>query len=182
MMRHRSSLRLLAIFSLQNACFSFHHRSFILSTMDEHRFKKYHDSTSVLRESKGGSTLPEQSLSNEEISRYSRHLVLSVSFSSSVFYLLRSSVETTTLTFLPYSFRAGRRHDGTKSSEELIRFSSRRGGSRVTLLIVRRIYIMLISVVSIPSSCLAQNCSNIFVLVIQIFGGCWSWPCWNCRR
>ena len=45
-------------------------------------FDKYADNASALRAHKDGSTLAEESLSNEEISRYSRHLVLSVSVPS----------------------------------------------------------------------------------------------------
>mmetsp|Transcript_22106 Transcript_22106/g.54695 ORF Transcript_22106/g.54695 Transcript_22106/m.54695 type:complete len:470 (+) Transcript_22106:171-1580(+) len=74
-MRLQFSLRLLATFSLQSACLSFYHSS-TLSKVNS-GFRKWKDDTIALRGINGGTTLPEESLSNEEISRYSRHLVLS---------------------------------------------------------------------------------------------------------
>jgi len=70
------------LLSSQSLCFAFYQHSTAL-TKGNNRFKNWFDKgSSVLNEHNDLSTLSEQSLSNEEISRYSRHLVLSVSMIS----------------------------------------------------------------------------------------------------
>jgi len=71
------ALGFLVAFSLQCVCFSFCQHSSILSTQDRNEFRKWRDSSLVLKDHKEGTAYSEESLSNEEISRYSRHLVLS---------------------------------------------------------------------------------------------------------
>lgn len=98
-MKLYSSLRLLAIFSIPCQCFSFQQPSFTLSTVNK-AFNKNTDNASALRAYKDGSTLAEESLSNEEISRYSRHLVLSVSLLPSLLCLIWSLRQHMILTLI----------------------------------------------------------------------------------
>jgi hypothetical protein len=76
----------LLTFILDGVCFSFHQHSSTLSTPDRRESRKRRDSSSSLKDHTNGSSYSEQSLSNEEISRYSRHLVLSVSLSTFIVF------------------------------------------------------------------------------------------------
>ena len=78
-MRLRFTLTCLLTFSLQDICFPFYQNTFTVSTQTKKATRKRYHGCSVLKDSKQASTCPDESLSREEISRYSRHLVLSVS-------------------------------------------------------------------------------------------------------
>lgn len=76
-MRLQLTLVVLVIFNLRDLCCPFCLTSYTSSAMVRNGFRKSHDRSPVLKDHKEGSVFSEQSLSREEISRYSRHLVLS---------------------------------------------------------------------------------------------------------
>lgn len=76
-MRLKLALGFLLTLSLQDGCVSFYQHSYTLFKVNRNRSSRQHDVSFVLKDQTKSSMCPEQSLSNEEISRYSRHLVLS---------------------------------------------------------------------------------------------------------
>lgn len=96
---------------------------------DRNRYGKWHCSSSSTNNCQEESMPSEQSLSNEEISRYSRHLVLSVSIDLWVVLrfaiigkTLRRTTNKITNNFDVFS-QKGCWHGGPKTSEEFIRIS-----------------------------------------------------------